>query len=74
MERHKTHLTPLIAPPFRAHRRLPSALNASETGNSPSDETGSPRGLMLVGLLGSMEKREMVFDPGYVWTSAHTQS
>ena len=38
-------------------------MNASETGNSPSDETGSPSGVRLVGSLGSIEKSEMVFEP-----------
>ena len=55
----------MTAPPFSVHRRLPSLLNASDMGNSPSDDTGFPICWMLVGAVGSMENRETVFDPAY---------
>ena len=58
-----TYLTPFTAPPFRTHRRLPSPLNASETGNWPSEEMGSPIGRMFVGLRGSMANSDTVLEP-----------
>lgn len=61
----ETHLTPLIAPPLSTHRRLPSALKATEEGNSPSEDTGSPSGVMFVGLRGSILKRETVSEPAW---------
>lgn len=59
----QTHLTPFTVPPLSTQRRLPSLVNASDIGNSPSDDTGSPIRLMLVGALGSIEKRETVLEP-----------
>lgn len=57
-------MTPLTVPPFSTQRRLPSPLNATDIGNSPSEEIGFPILLMFVGLDGSIEKRVTVFDPG----------
>lgn len=39
-------------------------MNASDIGNSPSDEMGFPIRLMFVGVFGSMEKSVTVLDPG----------
>ena len=53
----------LTAPPFSTHKRLPLLLNATDCGNSPSEETGFPICWMFVGFLESMENRESVFEP-----------
>ena len=60
-----THTTPFTVPPFSTQRRSPALLNASDTGNSPSEEIGFPMRWMLVGDEGSIEKRVTVFDPAY---------
>ncbi len=62
-------MTLLTVPPLRVQSRLPSALNARDIGNSPSDETGLPIWLMFVGVEGSIENREIVFDPAYTSVS-----
>lgn len=58
-----THLTPFTEPPLSTHSRSPLSLNARDTGNSPSDETGFPSLLISVGTFGLMEKSEIVFEP-----------
>ena len=50
---------------MRAHRRLPSLLNASDWGNSPPEEIGRPMGSRNVGFVESIEKSEIVLDPAY---------
>ena len=45
-------------------------MNASEIGNSPSVETGSPSAVSFVGSLGLMENSETVSEP--VLTAART--
>lgn len=62
-------MTLLTVPPLSVQSWLPSALKASEIGNSPSDETGLPILLIFVGAEGSIEKREMVFDPACIGIS-----
>ena len=64
----RTYITPFTTPPLRTHSRLPSPLNATDIGNSPSDEIGSPIGLMLVGLRGSIENKDTVLDPACAQT------
>ena len=59
-----TYLTLATAPPLRTQSRLPASLNVRDIGNSPSEEIGSPKGVMLAGSLGSIEKRDIVLDPG----------
>jgi hypothetical protein len=59
----KTYDTPLTAPPFATHTEFPAALKATETGNSPSLDTASPRGVITEGFLGSIAKAETVFEP-----------
>ena len=59
-----TYLTLATAPPLRTQSRLPASLNVRDIGNSPSEEIGSPKGVILAGSLGSIEKRDIVLDPG----------
>lgn len=60
--------TPALAPEFATQARLSFVERVTETGNSPTVETGWPRGVRTVGSVGEMLNIESVLEPGLTAT------
>jgi hypothetical protein len=60
--------TPARAPVLATQARDSFVESVTETGKSPSVETGLPRGVSWVGSVGEMLNIDRVFEPGFTAT------
>ena len=63
--RQSAYETPFMAPPLSTQTMFFASDTATDTGNSPPEQTGLPTILRFVGLLGLIFSIDTVFEPAY---------